>query len=81
MILKRDGQAHTKPEDVVALAVEVFNVLTEHLSQKDSKVILHTQGVGLQTLDITSSSTRATQGIRTIEKRVLQPKTGVGGDR
>jgi predicted urease superfamily metal-dependent hydrolase len=81
MILKRDGQAHIKPADVVALAVEVINVLTEHLSGKDSAVILHTQGESLQTLDIKSSAGSFGDGVRNVYKRVQPPKTGVGGDR
>jgi predicted xylose isomerase-like sugar epimerase len=78
-IRKRSGHTDATPEDVVAMAVEVFNVLTEHLSQKDSKVILYTQGVGLKTLEITSSSTSAIQGVRTIKKRVQPPKPQAGG--
>jgi threonine synthase len=73
-IRKREGQEHTTAEDTVAVAIEVFNVLTEHLSRKDSSVILYTLGESLKTLNIRSSSTIQPQGGRTIEKQVQPPK-------
>jgi hypothetical protein len=74
-IQKRDGHTDASPEDVVAMAVEVFNVLTDHLSGKDSKVLLYTQGKGLKTLAIKSSAGSYTEGVKTAHKRVQPPKS------
>ncbi len=52
------------------MALEVFNVLTQHLSRKDSKVLLHTQGEGLRRLDIKNTAGSYTEGIRTVYKSV-----------
>ena len=38
-IRKRSGHKDASPEDVVTMALEVFNVLTQHLSREDSKVL------------------------------------------
>jgi hypothetical protein len=66
------SQARATPDDVVAMALEVFNVITDHLSRKDSSVILYTVGESLQTLNIKSGSTG--EGVRTVYKRVQPPK-------
>ena len=69
-IRRRNGHKDATPEDVVTMALEVFNVLTEYLSRKDSKVLLHTQGEGLRTLDIKHTADSHTEGVRTVYKSV-----------
>ncbi len=61
------------------MTVEVFNVLTQHLSGKDSKVLLHKQSEGLRTLDMKSSAESYTDGVKTAHKRVQPPKTSCEG--
>jgi hypothetical protein len=69
-VRRRTGHKDASPEDVVTMALEVFNVLTDHLSRKDSKVLLHTQGEGLRTLDIKHTADSHTEGVRTVYKSV-----------
>ena len=69
-IRRRNGHKDASPEDVVTMALEVFNVLTDHLSRKDSKVILHTQGEGIQTLNIKHTAGSHTEGVRTVYRSV-----------
>ena len=47
-----DNKEQVSAEDVVANAIDVFNVLTHHLSQKDSTVMLYTLGESPKTLHI-----------------------------
>jgi hypothetical protein len=68
-ILMRRREEQASAEDVVATALEVFNVITDHLSQKDSKVILHKAGEGLKTLHINSLNTT-----RTVYRSIKPPK-------
>ena len=74
-IQQRQGHTDSTPADVVAMAVEVFNVFTNHLSGKDSKVLLHKQGEGVKTLDDKSSADSYQEGVRTTHKRVQPPKS------
>ena len=72
-ILSREKQA--TPEDVVAMSIEVFNVITEHLSQKDAVVFLHTPGESLQTLHLGRTPGSYTKGVRTQHKTLNPTRT------
>ena len=71
-ILTRENQSQNSVDDTVATAIAVFHVITDHLSQQDSTVILHTKGQGLTTLDVNSA---VSKDIRTVFRQVKPPRT------
>jgi hypothetical protein len=71
-ILTRENQQKNSVDVTVATAIAVFDVITKHLSEKDSSVILHTKGKGLTTLEVNNASA---ENIRTVYKKSKHPRT------
>jgi redox-regulated HSP33 family molecular chaperone len=71
-ILTRKNQSQNTIDDAVATAIAVFDVITAHLTQKDSSVILHTRGQGLTTLEVNGAGST---DVRTVFRQVKPPRT------